>query len=146
MNMRIMSEWMVSSPHNFPLILFTEMTKSHISAIWERKTLNKCKIMFALIYFDMGTYIHVWAKKDEHFQNCIYKTHGKFWGDEATHSFAYSYRLFKKCFVENYENSNFHIFLILFIYSQISMFCANFFTLSLIWTNLNLDRSSPLIR
>ena len=22
----------------------------------------------------------------------------------STHSFAYSYRLFKKCFVENYEN------------------------------------------
>ena len=30
----------------------------------------------------------------------------------STHSFAYSYRLFKKCFVENYENSTLYIFLI----------------------------------
>ena len=29
-----------------------------------------------------------------------------------THSFGYLYRLFKKCFVENYGNSEFHIFLI----------------------------------
>ena len=55
-----MSELMMSSPHNFPCILFTEMKKkSHISAI-KNKTclisiLNKCRIMFALIYFDLGT-------------------------------------------------------------------------------------------
>ena len=27
----------------------------------------------------------------------------------STHSSAYSYRLFKKCFVERYENSKFHL-------------------------------------
>ena len=47
-------------------------------------------------------------KKDENVQNCIYKIHRK--TNEAkrssTHSFAYSYRLFKKCFVENYTRFN----------------------------------------
>ena len=44
---------------------------------------KKCRIMFALIYFDMGTcfyYMYVWAK-NEKFHNLIYKIHGKFWGD-----------------------------------------------------------------
>ena len=50
----------------------------------------------------------------------------------STHSFVYSCRLFKKCFVENYGNSKFHIFLILFpINIKFSLFCFNFFTLSI---------------
>ena len=64
-----MSELMMSSPHCIPLILFTEWEKSHISAIWESRTcliftLNKCRIMSALICF---------SKRIEHSQNCVYK-------------------------------------------------------------------------
>ena len=37
----------------------------------------------------------------------IYKLCGKTSGNDilVTHSFAYSYRLFKKCFFENYDTS-----------------------------------------
>ena len=68
-----MSELM-SSPHNFPCILFTERRKSHISAMRNKtcliSTLNKCRIMFALKYCDMG--IHVWEEKNENVQHFIY--------------------------------------------------------------------------
>ena len=50
---------------------------------WISKTclisLNKCRIMFALIYFDMGTCFY-------NVQNLIYKIHGKLWGDEILSS------------------------------------------------------------
>ena len=53
----------------------------------------------------------------------------------STHLFAYSYQLFKKCFVENYENSKFHIFLphifLYPIYIKLSLFCSKYFTLSI---------------
>ena len=52
----------------------------------------------------------------------------------STHSFAYSYRLFKKCSVENYEISKCHIPSIFFSspsYIKFSLFCANCFNLSI---------------
>ena len=63
----------------------------------------------------------------------------------STHSFAYLYWLFKKRFVENYENSKFIIFLIFFypIYIKISLFFyKNMY--SFYWININLDWISPL--
>ena len=67
-----MSELMMSSPHNFPLSLFTEMTK----ITWESKTciifsLHKCRIMFALIYFEMGTCFYMLGEKIKMF-NILY--------------------------------------------------------------------------
>ena len=55
-----MSELMMSSSHNFPLSLFTEMTKIPYFSYEKVKlafiaTPNKCRIMFALINFDIGT-------------------------------------------------------------------------------------------
>ena len=56
MNMH-MSELMMSSPHNFPLILCTEITKLHISAMrmldFLNSSLNRCIIMLTPIYLDM---------------------------------------------------------------------------------------------
>ena len=44
----------------------------------------------------------------------------------STHSFAYSYQLFKKCFVENFKNSKFHIFFISYpIYIKFSVLIGN---------------------
>ena len=62
----------------------------------------------------------------------------------STHSFAFSYRLFKKFFIANYENSKFHIFLILLSHlHQIFTFLFKMFY-SFYWINLNLDQISPL--
>ena len=73
-------------------------------------------------------------KKNENFQNSIYKESMENCEvmTSSTHSFAYSYRLLKKCFVENYRNSKFHIFFIFYpIYIKFSLFCQNCFTLSI---------------
>ena len=49
----------------------------------------------------------------------------------STHSFAYSYRLVKKCFWKICETSKCHNFLIFQpIFVRFSLFCSNFFTLS----------------
>ena len=103
-----MSELMMSSPHNFPCILFTEMTKIPYFS-YERVKLalyplwiNACRIMFALIYFD----------------NCEVMR-------SSTHSFAYTYRLFKKCLVDNYEYKQLHIFL---IFPPIYIKCSLFYS------------------
>ena len=115
MNMQ-MSDLMMSSPHNLPCILFTEMTKIPYFSYEKVKLailsiLNKCKILFALIYFDMGRGFYMFEQKRGNFQI----SYTKYMGNcevmrSSTHSFAfttYSYQLFKKFFVENYEHSNF---------------------------------------
>ena len=67
MNMQ-MSELMMSSPHNFPFILYTEMTKiSYFSYEIVRLalivTLNRCRIMLTPIYLDMRDItIKSWGK------------------------------------------------------------------------------------
>ena len=49
----------------------------------------------------------------------------------STHSFAYSYRLVKKCFVKNCETSKCHNFLIFQpIFIRFSLLCLEIFTLS----------------
>ena len=63
----------------------------------------------------------------------------------ATHSFAYSYRLVKKCFVEICETSKCHNFLIFQpIFIRFSLLCLKFVTLSS-EIKLNLLWSSSLI-
>ena len=67
MNMQ-MSELMMSSPHNFPFILYTEMTKiSYFSYENVRHenvySLNRCRIMLTPIYLDMSDItIKGWGK------------------------------------------------------------------------------------
>ena len=62
----------------------------------------------------------------------------------STHSFAYSYRLVKKCFVKICETSKCHNFLIFQpIFIRFSLFCLNFFTLYS-EINSNLFRITPL--
>ena len=49
----------------------------------------------------------------------------------STHSFAYSYRLVKKCFLKICETSKYHNFLIFQpIFIRFSLFCSRIFTLS----------------
>ena len=63
----------------------------------------------------------------------------------STHSFAYSYRLVKKCFVKMCETSKCHNFLIFQpIFIKFSLLCLKFFTLSF-KLKLNLLWSSSLI-
>ena len=62
----------------------------------------------------------------------------------STRSFAYSYRLVKKCFVKICKTSKCHNFLIFQpIFIRFSLFCSQNFTLSS-EIKLNLFRSSPL--
>ena len=62
----------------------------------------------------------------------------------STHSFAYSYRLVKKCFLKICETSKCHNFLIFQpIFIRFSLFCSEMFTLS---SEIKLDqlRTCPL--
>ena len=78
MNMQMSELMMMSSPHNFPYTLFTEMTKMPYFSYEKVKlalktTLNKCRTMFALKYLDIRTLCL--SKENENFQNFIYKIH-----------------------------------------------------------------------
>ena len=128
MNMQMIE--LMSSPHNFPCILFnTEMTKiPYFSYMYEKVKLayihseymqnNVCSDIFW--YRDM--LLHVWATT----------TKMKIFKILYTQYMENSYWLFKKCFVENYENSKFHIFLIFYpIYIKFSLFYSKCFTLSI---------------
>ena len=71
--------------------------------------------------------LHVWAKKKKKFKIYGGKSEAM---TSSTHSFAYSYSLFKKCFIDNYENSQFHISFILYpILIKFSLFCSRTVTL-----------------
>ena len=62
----------------------------------------------------------------------------------STDSFAYSYRLVKKCFLKNCETTKCHNLLIFQpIFIKLSLFCSEIFTL-LSEIKLNLFRISPL--
>ena len=92
-----------------------DKNENPIFQLWESKTclistLNKCRIMFAPdgIFWNGDTLLHVkmaTTKKKEQFFTISYKIYME--NCEAmrssTHSFAYSYQLFKICFVENHE-------------------------------------------
>ena len=112
----------------FPLILFTEMDKNPIFQLWESKTcyiftLNKCRIMFALIWGYAFTYL----SKYEQFWwlICILLLtlqemfHWKFQSVISS--------LFFIRFTSNCQSSVQNIY-------------------SFYWINLNLDRISPIKR
>ena len=69
-------------------------------------TLNKCRIMFALIYVDMGICFYMFEQQQQQTYKILYTKYMEYCEAMrlSTHSFAYSYQLFKKCVVENYEN------------------------------------------
>ena len=96
----------------FFLYLVHRNDENPIFQLWESKsclisTLNKCRIIFALTYFDMGRCLYMFEQKNE--EKNWYKIHGKLWGDDIINSLIciYLYQLFKKCFIKNYQNSKF---------------------------------------
>ena len=67
-----MSEVIMSSPHKFPFILYTEITENNHDFSYENvrhclnSSLNRCRIMLISIYLDMSDLLsQVWAR----FQN-----------------------------------------------------------------------------
>ena len=109
------------------------------------------------VYSDIFWYgdmlLNAWAKKKKN-QNQNYKNKRGYMENceamnSSTHLFAYSYWLFKKCFVENFENSKFHILYYLFFIRFTSNFIVPFEMFYFFyWINLNmlnLDRISSLI-
>ena len=156
MNMQI-SEFMMSSPHNFPCILFTEMTKIPCFSYEKVKlalyisTLNKCRIMFALIYlFWYGDMLlHVWATKWKFSQFSIYKIHGKLWGDEINSLISIFISIVQEIFHWKLRKYKYEHIVSSFFFS--SDLYQNFTVLfemlySFYWINLNLGRISPLTK
>ena len=112
-------------------------------------TLIKCRIIFALIYFDMGTCCYMFEQKNktpEHVQHFVYKIHRKLWGDDIINSLicifistvreVFRWKLRKiQSFISSLFfprfTSNFHC-------------CIRNVLLFLYRINLNLDRTSPL--
>ena len=145
-----LSELMMSSPHNFLFILYTEMTKNLIFQLWEYKTClittqSIWEIMFTLIHFDMGICFYLYELNMKIFQNFIYNIYEKLWGDDIIISFIWIFiRTGKEMFSEKmwnfkmsylpYFSSNFHIF---------SLFCRKKCTLSFV-IDSSLEWISPL--
>ena len=132
-----MSELMMSSRHYLPYILYIKFRKFWYFA-------QTCDSMsHILTYIGVNNILHLFREELRQ----VWHTHSwnmKFlsflcikWMENceamtsSTHSFAYSYRLVKKCFLKNCETSkchNFHIFQPIFI--RFSVFCSKIFTLS----------------
>ena len=146
-----MSELM-SSPHNFPCILFTEMIDNPIFQVWQSKTclistLDKCRIMFALIYF-MGTCFYMFEQKMKIFTISYIQntwTIVRWWHNQLTHFHIHihiecsrnvSLKITK---IKNFISSLFFIrFTSNFRCSIRNVLLFNY------WINLNLDSISPL--
>ena len=128
--------WWCHHLTKFPFNLSTDMTEisyfSYDKVTCLISTLNKCRIMFTLIYSNMGTCsLHVCAELQIFkilFTKYMEKSEAM---TSSTHSFEYSYWLFKKCFVKYSEtlkkiissvfliwfSSNFHCFVWILILS-----------------------------
>ena len=111
--------------------------KNPIFQLWESKTslistLNKCRWKNVCSdYFDMGTCFHMFEQKKR-------RQFSKFQAMSSwSHSFVYSYWLFKKCFVENYENSNSISYFLSDLHQIFTVLFEMFY--SFYWINLNLD-------
>ena len=143
-----MSELMVSSPHNFLFILFTEMMKIPYFQLRESKTclissLNKCRIMFTPIYFYMRTcfsvfepniFFIIWYTK--YMDNCEAMT-------SSTQSFAYI-DCSRNVLLKIKKIQNFISSLFLSDLHQIFTVLLIFFFYYFYWINLNLDQIFPL--
>ena len=133
----------------FDILGSQKLWKSHISATESKtcliSTLNKCRIMFALKYFDMGACFYMFEQKKvkmfkisytKHMENCEAMR-------SSAHPLAYSYWLFTKCFFENYENSK--ISYLPYLLSDLhQIFTVSVQNGLVCWTTLNLDWISPL--
>ena len=124
--------------------------KNHIFKISQSttgliSTLHKSRIMFALKYIlilgHAFTCLSTKQKTKWKFSKCYVQNTWKIvrrWDHQLTH-LHHSYRLFKKCFVENYEQLKKFISS-LFLIRFTSMFhCSIQFVDSFYWINLNLD-------
>ena len=120
-----MSELMMSSPHNFLLISYTDMTKisyfryENIKLAYRLITThNKWEIMFTLIYFDMGIWFYQYELKIKKFQNFIYNIYEKLWGHDIINSLIWIFiRTGQECFswkMCNFKNVITSLFLIRF--------------------------------
>ena len=130
-----MSELMMSSPQNFPFILYREMTKlSYFSYKIVRLALiplwiDACRIMLIPICIDMRD-IHKF-RQNINFSKFLCTKYMA--SSEAmtlsTHSFAYSYWCFQTNFVKICETSMCHNFLIFQpIFIKFSLFWLKMFT------------------
>ena len=124
-----MSELMMSSPHNFLLISYTDMTKISYFRYENIKlalitTHNKWEIMFTLIYVDMGIWFYQYELKIKKFRNFIYNTYEKLWGHDIINSFIWIFiRTGQEMFSEkmwNFKMSQLPYFL-----SDLDNFCTN---------------------
>ena len=128
----------------------TQKLQNFIFQLWECQTclnssLNRWRIMLTPIYLDMRDILsQVWAKYWKFLNLCTKYMASSEVMTSSTHSFAYSYRLVKKCFVKICKTSKCHNFLIFQpIFIRFSLLCLKIFTLSLKF-KLNLFRISPL--
>ena len=136
-----MGELMISSPQNLPFILYIKVGKLLCFAQTCKRTVListyrptiRANIILHLFKLDIRQVLlsHSWNKGfssflwSKYMDTCVAMT-------SLTHSFAYSYRLFKKCFDNNCGNSKLHIFLIIYsTYLKLSLFCLNFLLLLL---------------
>ena len=125
-----MSELMMSSPHNFPCILFTKMMKIPYFS-YERvklafiSTLNRCRMIwghaFTCLSKNMKIFQILYTK---------YMENGEAM-KSSTHSFAYSYRLLRNVLLEITNIQNFIILFFYPIYITLSLFYLRRFTLSI---------------
>ena len=147
-----MSELMMSSPHNFPFILYTEMTKiSYFSYENVRLALITLWIDANIVNTNISWYeghnYQKFGQKIKIFKILCTKYMASSEAmTSSTHSFAYSYGLVKKCFLNICETWKCHNFLICQpIFIRFSLFCSENFTLS---SEIKLDqlRTSPLKR
>ena len=94
-------------------ILFTEMTNT-IFQLWESKTcftspLNKCRIMFGLIYISIWG--HAFKCLSNKNKKIIYNIHGKLWGDEIINSLIFIFMFtFQEMFCWKFKISYFLYF------------------------------------
>ena len=135
-----MSELMMSSPHKFLFISYTEITKNVIFQPWKYKTClittqSKWEIMFTLIHFDMGICFYLYELKIKNFQNFIYniKKYKKLWGDDIINSLIWIFiRTGQEMFFRKnvkFQNVISSLFLIQF-FIIFSLFCRKKCTLS----------------
>ena len=114
------SELMMSLLHNFPFNLFHRNDKNLTFQLPESKTCLIAPLNVNNVYSDMFWYgdvlLHVWAKSLQFSKFCIQNNYmGKSEArTSSTHTFAYSYRLLKKCYVKICETLQFHISLVFF--------------------------------
>ena len=89
-------------------------------------------VLHEIVSYDNHSYFHKFGQNIKMFKILCtkYMVSGEVM-TSSTHSFAYSYRCFQKCFMKMCETSKYHNFLNLQpIFIKFSLFCSICFTLS----------------